>query len=395
MTKTDKKKVVVVLGMHRSGTSALTKSLELLGVCLGTNLMPAGDHNTKGFWEDNDCFKINQRVLKYLSSDWFSLLPSSVTLIEKDQPLKELQEQACLVLKNRLENFTFWGFKDPRTCRTISFWKEVFHSVDCEPLYVLAIRNPLSVAESLRNRDSLSKTQSLLLWAQHTLMAIKDTTGSKRVLVDYDLLLAEPMKELGKMARELNLPSPDPDAPATKEYCSSFLEEGLRHNTFTNESLETDKLTPQFIKKLYLTLQKVANGVLPLDSFEVNQSLAETEAALAAGSGITEGFNLIACDIREQQKRIKEALGKATDMVSEIKILKESVKNLEAQKAASAKENKRLSDENRDLKAALSDQSEIAAARGLKLEEILKSKSWKAIQPLRAMADYSRNLIKR
>ena len=66
--KVNQQRLIVVLGMHRSGTSAITKSLELLGVGLGSELHPAGFDNPKGFWEDRDCLEINERLLKHLET---------------------------------------------------------------------------------------------------------------------------------------------------------------------------------------------------------------------------------------------------------------------------------------------------------------------------------------
>lgn len=57
------KQVFIVLGMHRSGTSAFTKALEATGVELSENLMPSGKHNIKGHWEDLDVLKINESIL--------------------------------------------------------------------------------------------------------------------------------------------------------------------------------------------------------------------------------------------------------------------------------------------------------------------------------------------
>jgi hypothetical protein len=55
------KKIIVVLGMHRSGTSALTRGLSTLGVGLGDTLHPAGSDNPTGFWEDRDIIAFNNK----------------------------------------------------------------------------------------------------------------------------------------------------------------------------------------------------------------------------------------------------------------------------------------------------------------------------------------------
>ena len=69
--KESKKKLIVVLGMHRSGTSVTAKSLQVLGVDLGDNLMPAiRNNNEAGFWEDVDINNFNIKLLDKIGSDW-------------------------------------------------------------------------------------------------------------------------------------------------------------------------------------------------------------------------------------------------------------------------------------------------------------------------------------
>ena len=72
----DHKQIVVVLGMHRSGTSAITRGLQVLGVELGSNLLsPEAGINDKGFWEDVDVTAFNDEFLKELGHDWHTLTP--------------------------------------------------------------------------------------------------------------------------------------------------------------------------------------------------------------------------------------------------------------------------------------------------------------------------------
>src|SRR5688572_29093711 len=70
------KRLIITLGMHRSGTSVVTRGLQVLGVSLGDNLMaPFEGNNDKGFWEDNDINKLNIEMLNTLGSDWHFLTP--------------------------------------------------------------------------------------------------------------------------------------------------------------------------------------------------------------------------------------------------------------------------------------------------------------------------------
>ena len=113
------RKIIVVLGMHRSGTSVVTKSLELLGVGLGDNMHPAGFDNPKGFWEDRDCLEINEELLAHLGSAYDGI-EFSWEHVERDSQIKKLASRAKTALEQNLKNFNgLWGFKDPRTCRLL------------------------------------------------------------------------------------------------------------------------------------------------------------------------------------------------------------------------------------------------------------------------------------
>jgi len=66
------KKCIAVIGMHRSGTSMVTKALETLGVELGQQLLMAANDNQKGFYEDKSIVDLNDRILEYAGMAWYS-----------------------------------------------------------------------------------------------------------------------------------------------------------------------------------------------------------------------------------------------------------------------------------------------------------------------------------
>lgn len=175
MVQHRKKRLVVVLGMHRSGTSAITKSLEVIGVRLGDDLYPAGPSNPKGFWENRECIEINRNLLEHLGSDpnGFDLTWSN---FQKDAQVSDLMLRAARTISGELlVNNGIWGFKDPRTCRLLFFWNEVFSALDCEINFVIAVRNPASVAASLESRDGISPIKSYFLWLQYVLSSFDYT----------------------------------------------------------------------------------------------------------------------------------------------------------------------------------------------------------------------------
>ena len=226
-------KVIVVLGMHRSGTSAITRSLELLGVGLGDNLHPAGFDNPKGFWEDLECLEINEELLCHLGSA-YDRLDLAWERVKSDPFINTLNEKAKqLVIRKLSENNGLWGFKDPRTCRLLSFWQGVFNFVGCETNYVIVLRNPLSIASSLAKRNRIPFEKSYFLWLQHMLPAVLGSAGSPRLLIDYDLFMDAPIEQITKISENLYLPMVDSDSSAVREYQNNFLDDGLRHSRFS------------------------------------------------------------------------------------------------------------------------------------------------------------------
>ena len=126
MKQEQKDRIIVVLGMHRSGTSAITYSLKLLGVGLGDNLHPAGFDNPKGFWEDRDCLEINEKLLSQFGSAIYRF-DFAWECSWDDVSIKALKSEAKQLVSRKLtENKGLWGFKDPRTCRLLSFLAQGF-----------------------------------------------------------------------------------------------------------------------------------------------------------------------------------------------------------------------------------------------------------------------------
>jgi hypothetical protein len=128
--------LIVVLGMHRSGTSAITRGLEVMGVDLGQNLIKPDFDNIKGFWEDFDVIELNQKLLKQLDLDYDHI--SSVT----DTQVQNLCEsgfllEASTLIREKITSGIPYGIKDPRITKLIPFWKKVFEHCELNVGYVM------------------------------------------------------------------------------------------------------------------------------------------------------------------------------------------------------------------------------------------------------------------
>ncbi len=219
---------VLVLGMHRSGTSALTRALNLLGVELGENLLPAAADNEAGFWEHRDLVLVNDEALARLGSRWDDARPIPRERFH-DPALEPLRDRAIAILRRDFSASAVWGLKDPRLCRLLPFWRPVLEAFDSAPHYVLALRGPGEVARSLRARNGFSPHKSHALWLAHELDAERGTRGGTRAFVTYDQLLGDWRSNLGRVARTLGLFRESAIARATAEI-ERFLDPSLRHH---------------------------------------------------------------------------------------------------------------------------------------------------------------------
>lgn len=262
MTIATRKKVIVVLGMHRSGTSAITRGLQVMGVNLGGRLMPAHrEVNAKGFWEDLDFHALNEEMLGALGSGWHYLSPIRRQDVETLRH-KGFHTRAIELLRAKIGDSPVYGIKDPRITKLLPFWKEVFDQSGLDVRYVLSLRNPMSVAKSLAKRDGLDFGKSYLLWLDHVLRALVESQGAKRVLVDYDLLMSSPDVELKKIATTLELSL---DAVEFEKYRTEFLDETLRHGSYQLEDLRRSEEVPALVREVFEVLQDVVKGKTDID----------------------------------------------------------------------------------------------------------------------------------
>ena len=259
------KKIIVVLGMHRSGTSAITRGLHVLGVQFGDKMMPpVDDDNPKGYWEDIDLNTLNVEILHAIGSDW-----RRVGVIDSSD-VKFLHEQgyflrALELIRAKTGEVALFAFKDPRVAILMPFWKEVFTHCQLDVSYILAVRHPLSVVKSLIKRGDFDSEHCFLLWLTYVMGSLVGSIGTKRVCVDYDRLIRAPEHELSRIAKHLDLKV---NSIELERYKTEFLDEGLRHTFYNLKDLLLDGGCPPLVKDIYPALIDVASDNSGFDDVE-------------------------------------------------------------------------------------------------------------------------------
>ncbi|MBY0569557.1 MAG: glycoside hydrolase family 99-like domain-containing protein [Hyphomonadaceae bacterium] len=307
--ETEPPKLIIVLGMHRSGTSAATRALEALGVSLGSNLMPAvaGD-NDRGFFEDLDIQKLNERVLKKLGGGWDSLDEIDPTKLVSPYFTEERREAAS-ILRAKLDAGPF-AFKDPRTALLLPLWQCVFEDLELHERYLLVVRNPLEVAASLASRNQMAPTRGMLLWAKYNFSALRFTQDRKPFFLSYERLLNTPRAALQDIARALGVPSPSTENPAIEAYCNEFLALDLRHNNLSRHELTRSGQAPGFVVELYELLLACTNDSgreIDADALtRLARAYAATGPLITYADGLDTTCRRISQDLASATKRLED-----------------------------------------------------------------------------------------
>jgi len=236
---------ICVLGMHRSGTSFITRALSELGVYLGPQEHTIGprEDNPEGFSEHHYITHLNDEMLIELGGSWHTPPPLPPGW-ENDPRLATFAERARRILDEDFAAAPLWGWKDPRTCLTLPFWQRLVPSMR----YVLCVRSPLAVALSLQTRDGFSIEKGGSLWVEHTAAALTHTSGRPRLLIAYDDIIERPELELARLSAFIGHPRADDRVAAVRAIANV----SLRHHRTSLAAVLDDPRLPFAAKALYL-----------------------------------------------------------------------------------------------------------------------------------------------
>jgi|GEM_PF-5973679 len=232
----EKPKALLILGMHRSGTSVLAGVLQLLGVDLGPRLMRAGLDNEKGFWEHEDVVNLHDQMLRRFSSSWDEVCPLPEGWWNEPAAV-ETKRQLKAILERDFSGAPLWGIKDPRMCRLLPLWLPLLEELGCETLCLFMTRNPVEIAGSLGRRNQFSDEKSKLLWLQHMLEAELATRHLRRCFTIHHEFLADHAKVCTTIATELGLVWPRSTAEAAADI-AGLIDPRLQHHKAQSPFIE-------------------------------------------------------------------------------------------------------------------------------------------------------------
>ena len=193
------KNAVMVVGMHRSGTSAVTRVLNFLGCALPKNLSGTAHDNERGFWECPAVRELNDQILEAAGTSWDGWEPFDPSWYDS-LGADQFRRSALTLLEEEFGDASPFVLKDPRVCRLLPFWIDAVRCFGAEPVIVSPIRNPFDVAASLETRNRIDPSIGLLMWLRNLLDAEFASRDLTRVFVRYERLLTEP----GEVVKQLN-----------------------------------------------------------------------------------------------------------------------------------------------------------------------------------------------
>ena len=252
------RRVLLVLGMHRSGTSALAGLLCQQGFQAPQNAEGGDADNPTGYWEPQQIRAFHNSLLDAAQSSWEDPL----------LPVLSWQPQNLITALADLEQALAYDFpapdpqavaliKEPRQCRLLPFWVALFEHRPFEVAVVLAVRQPEAVVASLVKRDQLPLDRALLLWLSHTLEAERATRQLPRLVLSYEQLLQDPAAAVQRCQQLAGLPITTPSA----ELLGEWIRPGLNHHQRSSGGLEPkgeSKTLLQWANAVYAALVEPA-----------------------------------------------------------------------------------------------------------------------------------------
>ena len=224
-----------ILGMHRSGTSALGGTLNLMGLEFGSELTkPSEKENPKGFFENIFVQALNKKIFFENNSSWDDYT-FDIENIEKKEIDKYIKE-AKNILKNEFQYVNDFAIKDPRICLLFPIWEQACLDMEIDIKIIIPYRNPLEVAASLKKRNNFSYEFTFILWMKHFLLSENYSRKYNRIFISFDDLIYKTSMTLDEMSKFLGIDL----VSKIQENIDEFLDKNIKHNNIPIKNFSKD-----------------------------------------------------------------------------------------------------------------------------------------------------------
>ncbi|MBG0791245.1 MAG: glycosyltransferase [Desulfovibrionaceae bacterium] len=384
-------RAVFVLGMHRSGTSAFMRLLAAFGVYLGDNLIEPQEDNPKGFFEDRALLDLNSGLLGSVAENGrYGLLSLGAEFHDEETFRTELRAY----LESAYAGCSLWGFKDPRLCLTFRSWRDVLRDLGVSHSFLVPVRNPLEVAQSLQKREGWPIGFGLTTWFLYMFSALEYAAAAPSCFVAFKDLFGDVrgvMERVGRFLGEDCLAHGE----ALDAFEGEFLDAGLYRNRDDDAQLEANCRGMESIPDFFASLMGFcADGTVGPEA--IRELLGRHREAFASLASSIAGSapDYLRAEMHENSLTLKKYVNALEDCSG---ALAENVKAHEVCKENYAKLQRRYEDaaqaleESRqalfDSQDALQDAHLVIAERDAtirleqqQLAEIKRSKAWRFLR---------------
>ena len=236
-----RREIILLAGMHRSGTSALARVLNLCGARIPGSLLPPSVHNPRGYWETEEVVEINNRALQSVGLNWTTIGELGADWncsLEGKAFLAEARRFAT----NLEDHDGAWLIKDPRISLLASGWRQAFEEAGFLVKVVIAYRDPKEVAQSLASRQLIYSPHEAwppervyAIWLNYLLSLENLSRGLPRSFVDYGVFLTSWRQELARISLDLDLQD-GLDQEGAEAEIDLFLSRDLKRANSTGEN---------------------------------------------------------------------------------------------------------------------------------------------------------------
>ncbi|MBU3682903.1 MAG: glycosyltransferase [Phycisphaerales bacterium] len=378
--------MLLVLGVHRSGTSVTARALECLGAAPSSHLHEALPNNPTGFFEDRDVERFNEyTLLPSIGARWHDLAPPDWRRLPSGLRGELFAAARAIIRRNFAGQRPLSVLKEPRICTLLPFWVEVLESLGYEVRAVGSVRDPLSVARSLSARDGFAVSHGAMLYATNWIQALAGARRIRSTLVSYDALLEDADTALRRVAADLDIACPGDFERRVATLQAQFLDPRLRHSAVPADEVEADHEVPRLavaVHRLLEDFRATGNGA-PLDT-PATEALA---ASLRIATPVLRAHDLLrnlggqsAVLPLASREEMEEFLLAADRMMTDAQRIAPVQVALQEAEARLDRERARADAQARDAAVALARET---ALREQSIAVIRASVSWRMSAPIR------------